>query len=138
MYFKHYLYFIAVTLSILSQTSRANNIDDNQTFDTAIQFNAQPANCVALTQGRKCFARIKFYWKVEQADNICLVRKDNNYLIQCWKNINEVSTSIEFESDKKVVYQLIQQQTRQAIAETTVNVSWVHKSTPRKRRWRLF
>ena len=78
---------------------------------------------MALTQGRKCFARIKFYWKVEHADNICLVRKDNNYLIQCWKNINEVSTSIEFESDKKVVYQLIQQQTRQAIAQTTVNVS---------------
>jgi len=101
-------------------------------------FSVQPTHCVALNQGRKCFANIKLKWQAQSAGNYCIVQKTDSRVLQCWQNSQASLSKYEFESDKKIVYQLIHQDSREIIAETEVNVSWVHKSTPRKRRWRLF
>ena len=104
----------------------------------AISFIAQPANCVTLHQGRTCFAHVTLHWKSSGSNDICVYKKLPKKLIQCWQQSKENSAVIEFESSTKAEYQLVNKQSNTVIAETIVNVSWVHKASPRKRRWRLF
>ena len=118
---------------------------DNQSSQTAqsieendIVFTAKPANCVALHQGRKCYAKVSLQWQVIEQGNFCIYQKDNSKVIQCWKNSNGNQVQFEFESNIKLEYQLIAVEKNNVIAETAIDVSWVHKATPRKRRWRLF
>jgi regulatory protein YycH of two-component signal transduction system YycFG len=58
--------------------------------------------------------------------------------IKCWKSSNGNEIIFNFESNKKIEFQLISSKDKQVIAETAVEVSWVHEATPRKRRWRIF
>jgi len=101
-------------------------------------FTVQPATCVALHQGRTCFAQLSLNWKTTGAGNFCIYLKDSKQPLHCWQNSRGNLLNFEFESDKKVVFQLIEQGQKQIVAETSVDVSWVHKAAPRKRRWRLF
>jgi regulatory protein YycH of two-component signal transduction system YycFG len=58
--------------------------------------------------------------------------------IKCWKSSNGNEIIFNFESNKKIEFQLMSSKDKQVIAETAVEVSWVHEATPRKRRWRIF
>ena len=99
---------------------------------------ATPAKCVALHQGRKCFANVVIKWKVQQTGNYCLYQKSTKEKLHCWQNSDASSFVYEFESTETITFQLIEEKNSNIYAETAVEVSWVHKSTPRKRRWRLF
>ncbi|WDE05987.1 DUF3019 domain-containing protein [Thalassomonas viridans] len=98
----------------------------------------QPATCVALHQGRTCFAQLSLNWQTSGAGDFCIYLKDDKQPVRCWQNSQGNLLSFEFESNKKVVFQLIEQGKQHVVAETSVDVSWVHKAAPRKRRWRLF
>ncbi|WP_281560751.1 DUF3019 domain-containing protein [Thalassomonas sp. RHCl1] len=98
----------------------------------------QPATCVALHQGRTCFAQLSLNWQSTGAGDFCIYLKDSKQPVRCWQNSRGNLTSFEFESNKKVVFQLIEQGKNHVVAETSVDVSWVHKAAPRKRRWRIF
>ncbi len=104
----------------------------------AISFHAQPATCVTLHQGRNCFASVSLQWKLLAFNDVCIYQKQPKKLIQCWQKSKGNSTTIEFESSTKAEYQLINKINNTVIAETLIDVSWVHKASPRKRRWRLF
>ena len=69
--------------------------------------------------------------------NFCLYQKNPRRKVKCWQQSKGNSTLLEFESSEKLTFQLINQQNN-LVAETAIDVSWVHKATPRKRRWRLF
>ncbi len=101
------------------------------------QLIAQPALCVALHQGRKCFTKVTLTWNVQTLGNFCLYQKNPRRKVKCWQQSKGNSTLLEFESSEKLTFQLINQQNH-LVAETAIDVSWVHKATPRKRRWRLF
>ncbi|WDE11280.1 DUF3019 domain-containing protein [Thalassomonas haliotis] len=98
----------------------------------------QPATCVALHQGRTCFAQLSLNWQSTGAGNFCIYLKDSKQPVHCWQNSRGNLINFEFESNKKVVFQLIEQGKNHVVAETSVDVSWVHKAAPRKRRWRIF
>ncbi len=101
-------------------------------------FAAKPANCVALRQGRKCYAKVSLIWQTAIKGDFCVYQKTNNKLLQCWHNSQGNQVTFEFESSENIAYQLIASEQKEVIAETSVDVSWVHNATPRKRRWRLF
>jgi hypothetical protein len=125
-----------------SEVFAQENSQVNQTVqsipDNEITFTAKPANCVALHQGRKCYARVSLQWQVPQQGNFCIYQKVSNKVIQCWKGSNGNQVQFEFESSVKLEYQLVAIEKNRVLAETAIDVSWVHKATPRKRRWRLF
>jgi len=108
------------------------------TLTSDIAFTAKPANCVALHQGRKCYATVSLSWQTSQAGNYCLYQKAGNKMMKCWVNSRESQFKFEFESSGKLEYQLIAIKQNKVLAETFIDVSWVHKASPRKRRWRLF
>jgi len=103
-----------------------------------VNFTALPEQCVTLRQGRACFATVELNWQSASKQSFCLYQEGKNKQLGCWQNNNNVQIKIEFESNKSVKYQLRTVNEDKVIAETQVEVSWQHKNTSRKRRWRLF
>ena len=108
-----------------------------------IEFKVQPQQCVTLRQGRDCFATITMQWQKSTEQSLCLYQinkkqTDNKQQLRCWKKSQQGQMILEFESSDNLIYQLRTQQGDQLVAETEVVVSWLHKNTTRRRRWRLF
>jgi hypothetical protein len=123
---------LTMFLGFITFSSEAENVKTAN-----IVFSAQPAMCVALTQGRTCYANVKIEWSVEKPGDFCIVQKAPKQHLKCWTQTDGNVFSFEFQSNESVTYQLINPN-NELIAETTIDVTWVHKKSPRKRRWRLF
>lgn len=109
-----------------------------KTLMSTVTLVSLPDKCVTLREGRDCFATVTLEWHIQQKQHVCLYQSDKNKPIQCWENKINAKIKIEFESNKSLNYQLRKVNTETVLAETVVEVSWVHKQTTRKRRWRLF
>ncbi|WP_340679006.1 DUF3019 domain-containing protein [Paraglaciecola sp.] len=112
-----------------------------QQHDGLVSLAAQPNKCVALTQGRECFATVKFVWQVKQAGNYCLTVVANNQLsqrIECWSNTTGAVYRYNLRTAEDLTFILVNAEDNLPLADTTIQVSWVYKSALRKRRWRLF
>jgi len=134
MYFKlsNGVAFLIVTGTYLTVSSTQAEELTSETLLTA-----QPVMCVALTQGRTCYANVTIKWDNISNGNFCIFQKSTQQQIKCWNNLTTGVYHFEFQSQGSVTYQLVNEKNH-PIAETTINVSWVHKKSPRKRRWRLF
>jgi len=128
---------IALLVSSLSNATTHSLLTTKPTLDVE-KFNAMPATCITLRQGRKCFATVTISLKVNTVGDYCVYRQQEAKPMRCWKNGRPNRLSFPFESATNVVYELRDQQSGQIIAQTAVEVSWVHKKTNRKRRWRIF
>ena len=114
------------------------NVDEKKPEIKAISFTAHPAQCVTLRQGRNCFHDIKLQWQAPLQQEVCLVQAGQQKKLKCWKNRGYGDMVIEFESNESITYQLRRLSDNKIIAQTQIKVSWQHKSSARKRRWRLF
>ena len=103
-----------------------------------VGFTALPEQCVTLRQGRSCFATVELQWQSPSKQSFCLYQEGNDKQLGCWKNSDNVQIKIDFESNKSIKYQLRKEINNKVVAEAQVEVSWQHKNTARKRRWRLF
>ena len=97
----------------------------------------QPSTCVTLHEGRACFATIQFTWTLKAPENVCLYQMSPKHKINCRQHQKSGQATIEFESNSNKTYQLIST-SNTVLAMAKVEVNWVYKSTPRKRRWRIF
>jgi hypothetical protein len=137
-------FFASLQPSLAAEKTTETTTKVNQLSVTPLAFSAQPANCIALRHGRTCYASVKLNWSSHIKQDYCIYIKqpktDNTPLqsIQCWKSSGGNQIVFNFESNKKIEFQLISSKDNQVIAETAVEVSWVHKPTARKRRWRIF
>jgi len=128
------LLFIFINKPVIAKA----NVHKKSTEVTSSALTAQPAQCVTLRQGRKCFASIKLHWKTPLKQAICLFKEGQQKKIRCWNNHDHADMVIEFESNESINYQLRRLNDNKVIMQTQVKVSWLHKSSARKRRWRLF
>ncbi|QBG37037.1 DUF3019 domain-containing protein [Litorilituus sediminis] len=124
---------LAAALAQVSKDKQAKLNDVSK-----VNFVAQPAQCVTLRQGRDCFASIQLTWQSENSQSICLYQQGKEQALKCWQGLTRAQYALEFESNESVIYQLRTPTNSQVIAETDITVSWLHKRTSRKRRWRLF
>lgn len=133
---------IAITLSLLLSSLliiKSVNADDSELLNSEpLNFTALPELCVTLREGRDCFATIELEWHSADKQSFCLYQEGKKEQLKCWQDDDSVQIKIEFESNESVKYQLRAISDDKVIAETQVEVSWQHKSTSRKRRWRLF
>jgi len=119
--------------TLAKATVQKNNIAVKE-----VSFTAQPEQCVTLRQGRKCFASIQLQWQTPTKQAVCLFQEGQQEKIKCWQHHDQGKTVIEFESNESINYQLRRLNDNKVIMQTQVKVSWLHKSSARKRRWRLF
>lgn len=140
--------FTCIQPSLAAELIEKNNNEQNNTINTLslsqINFSAQPANCIALRHGRTCYANVTLNWTSPTKQDYCIyikratTKQTQLQSIKCWKNSNGNQIVFNFESNKKIEFQLMSSKDNQVIAETAVEVNWVHKATQRKRRWRVF
>ncbi|GAW95836.1 MULTISPECIES: DUF3019 domain-containing protein [Colwellia] len=132
---------VKVPLFLLYSFLLAGQVNANEvkTANNAeVTFTALPEQCVTLRQGRDCFATVELQWHSSTKQSFCLYQEGKNKQLGCWQNNNQVLINVEFQSNKTIKYQLRTVSDNKVIAETQVEVSWQHKNTARKRRWRLF
>ncbi|MGL1955761.1 MAG: DUF3019 domain-containing protein [Colwellia sp.] len=132
------LVFILIN-SVISSSKAA----ENTTLTAQTNFSVHPQQCVTLRQGRDCFATIVMKWQKTSKTSLCLYqinkkRANSQKKLVCWIKKNDGNIKVEFESSENLTYQLRTLKDQLLIAETEIVVSWVHKNTSRKRRWRLF
>ena len=116
---------------------------DKTTLSTEIAFSVQPQQCVTLRQGRDCFANITIQWQKSTEQALCLYqiitnKADTQKQLICWPKSTNGQTNLSFESSNNLTYQLRTLKDKKLVAEAEVVVSWVHKNTTKRRRWRLF
>lgn len=137
---KKRLYRCVALLSLLIHPLLlANNSKDSPINSQVLlsQLTVKPAKCVALNQGRTCYAQVDFTWQSQHKDQLCLYQKQPRKKIACWQPPRKTPIKFEFKSNETKHYQLINQQ-QNVLAETMVEVNWVYDSGPRKRNWRVF
>jgi len=93
-----------------------------------------PDRCVALQQGRLCYATIQLQWQSNKAQDLCLYAGSEK--LQCWQASTTGQWRYEFVASDNQTLQLIS--TDGVRAEAVVKVNWVQKNPKVKRHWRLF
>lgn len=119
------------------------NAENSKISSPKIEFSVQPQQCVTLRQGRNCFAKITIQWQKSTEQALCLYQiktkqAETQKQLICWPKTNKGETSIAFESSDNLTYQLRTVKDKALVAEAEIVVSWVHKNTTTRRRWRLF
>ncbi|MCG9759068.1 MULTISPECIES: DUF3019 domain-containing protein [Pseudoalteromonas] len=99
---------------------------------------AVPSKCVALNQGRTCYADVKVTVNAPTEGDYCIRESLSKKILQCWAKTDTFKYELDFSSDESLSYELISKQSRDVLAVTTIEVNWVHKVKIKKRRWRLF
>ncbi len=137
---KGFALLLFITLGCFISTA---NAEDKPTLSTKIAFSVQPQQCVTLRQGRDCFATVTIQWQKQTEQALCLyhVNKKQDQRkkqLVCWPKSKEGHTNIEFESNDNLTYQLRTLKGDHLLAEAEIVVSWLHKATTTRRRWRLF
>lgn len=132
-----------LTYVLFSSVISISKAESNTALSTKTIFSVQPQQCVTLHQGRDCFATVVIQWQKPTEQALCLYQMntkqaDTQKQLMCWPKSNKGQASVSFESSGNLTYQLRTLKDKTLIAEAEMVVSWVHKSTTKRRRWRLF
>lgn len=103
------------------------------------QLKVTPKPCVALRKGQKCYLEVTFTWQHPQVSNYCLVNSTTNQEMRCWEQKTKGEYSFDFQSKLSNNFALRNSKSAINIAQATIPVAWVYKSSKRaKSTWRLF
>jgi hypothetical protein len=127
MFFKQLLLLCLVCLC----TDRVYAAEKSSQSDT---IKLTPDTCVALQQGRLCYATIRIKWQTDTAQDLCLHAGQEQ--LYCWQASREGQLDYEFVGQENVSLQLIGG--NGVVAEAVIKVNWVQKNSKVKRHWRLF
>lgn len=108
-----------------------------------IEMIVQPNKCVALTQGRRCYAQVNITWQSEIPTTVCLIESNTSLKLNCWEQKRQGQFTYEMASAEDVTLSLMPLDSSPAeeplvITSATIEVSWLYEGSARKRRWRLF
>ena len=130
MYFNYLFALIVICLSI--------PVDAVQAAAPVTHLSVKPNKCVALRQGRTCFADVTLTWQVAVAGDYCLLSNKQQKPLACWQNKRFGSVSYNFESHDNEQFTLVSRHNSTVLLASDIQVTWLHKSSSKKRRWRLF
>ncbi|MDN3378123.1 MULTISPECIES: DUF3019 domain-containing protein [unclassified Pseudoalteromonas] len=99
---------------------------------------AVPDTCVALREGRNCYADIALNWQQPEVGNYCLRDATSKHIMQCWLRQQSGQFNYAFDSVETIAFELINSDNGKIIATTQVQLQWVYQNRQKKRRWRLF
>ena len=129
---------LAGVFVLLACTTSSVNADagkQNQNKNLVVS----PKRCVALRQGQVCYQDVRFQWQQPLAGNYCLFELPTNEILKCWKQTRTGVFDFDFQYDQSTGFALRKEGQEQNLAETSITVSWVFKSSKRpKSSWKLF
>ncbi len=126
-----------ISVSVKAETVQSIKAPSN--LRQLAQLKVTPKPCVALRKGQKCYLEVTFSWQHPKVNNYCLVNTTINKTIRCWKQQAKGEFSFDFQSKLSNNFALRNQESTTDIAQATIPVAWVYKSSKRaKSTWRLF
>ena len=126
------------TVQNLIMQNSTNQADTQKSSSTSNVLVLKPNKCVALREGRKCFATVEVRWQVPTKGDYCLRRQHDQMVINCWKEQTTGNFSYVFGSENKELLELVEQSEQRIISTAAIQVRWVYKSKRKKSRWRIF
>lgn len=96
-----------------------------------------PDTCVALREGRNCYADVKVSWH-QPKGNYCLRDGHTKHIMQCWLMQQTGLFRYQFDSAETVNFELVNSNNGKVVDTTEIQVQWVYQNRQKKRRWRLF
>mgnify|MGYP000956400160 CR=1 FL=1 len=127
------MYFKWICLLLFFPTALYAETDDE--LDTLI---AVPDTCVALREGRDCYADVVLTWSQPIIGNYCLRDATSKYIMQCWLKQQKGTFNYAFDSQQSISFELFDSNTSKVISTAEVKLQWVYQNRQKKRRWRLF
>lgn len=127
MFFRWFCLLIIFPVSALAQSS-----------DTQNTLTAVPDTCVALREGRDCYADVVITWHQPIIGNYCLRDTTSKYIMQCWLKQQQGTLNYAFDSKQSIAFELFDSNTSKIIGTAEVKLQWVYQNRQKKRRWRLF
>jgi len=132
MYFRNIIYLYLLAILLPFDTMADVNL-------IAIDhFTVTPNKCIALREGRPCYAIVSVKWKKTNIGNYCLRNSKNKQIMQCWTSQNTGVYQYEFNSEKSQSFELVNTKTGHVSGQAGIKVHWVYTNKQKKRRWRLF
>ncbi|WP_394192090.1 DUF3019 domain-containing protein [Pseudoalteromonas atlantica] len=125
---------LTLVLCLLSTKSLVVSAEQIEQSD----FVAIPDTCVALREGRNCYADIEINWQRPEIGNYCLRDATSKHIMQCWLRQKSGQFHYAFDSVETIAFELINSDSGKIIAKTHVQLQWVYQNRQKKRRWRLF
>lgn len=103
------------------------------------QLQAKPNRCVALHQGQVCYQNVQLIWHAGQTGHYCIYQQLAEAPLHCWQDAAAGEYFYAFASEVPVQLQLVNTRTKTPVAEITIEVAWVYKSSSRRKtHWRIF
>lgn len=103
-----------------------------------VHFSLSPSKCVALNEGRTCFADVAFTLNLPDQREYCVREMGQATPIGCWRASETVKYLHSFAHSTTTTYELVDRARGDVISSQSIEVNWVHKIQTKKRRWRLF
>jgi len=130
---------LAQSLPVNAQSDKQENAQVDAPAAAAALLQLKPNRCVALHQGQVCYQTVQLFWSAPQAGVYCLYQQHSEQPLHCWQDVNAGEYRYEFASDASVQLHLVNEQTKNIVAQAGLQVAWVYKSnTRRETHWRLF
>lgn len=133
MFSKYYLCFIFLVSGPLFAKQQ---LEADQTTESVLV--ALPDTCVALREGRNCYAEVDITWHQQQVGNYCLRNAQSKHIMQCWLMQQKGLFRYQFDSAETIGFELISSDNGKVVASTEIQLQWVYQNRQKKRRWRLF
>ncbi|MEM0911480.1 MAG: DUF3019 domain-containing protein [Pseudomonadota bacterium] len=97
-----------------------------------------PSKCIAISEGRDCYADIQISWTLDAAKDVCLFSDLESTPLKCWNSKASAKETFELVSNSSIHFRLLDTNNDELLAESTLKVTWIYKKQQRKRRWRVF
>ncbi len=81
-------------------------ISSAKTTDKTAQLIALPDTCVALREGRNCYADVTLSWQQPTIGNYCLRDATSKYIMQCWLKQQQGVFEYTFDSQQSISFEL--------------------------------
>jgi hypothetical protein len=94
-----------------------------------------PEQCVALTQGQKCYVDATLTWDLTTIGNYCLFSSQQEKPLFCWQQKKKGQFQKEFVATKSIVFTLKAENTQEEKASQQLKVTWVHQKRGQPRTW---
>jgi hypothetical protein len=128
---------ILLVLLFTHQSARANDKQTKQQLSAKMTIS--PDQCVAMTEGQTCYVDIELQWQTSNIGEYCLFSSGQEKALKCWSNTSKGNFQQEVASKQNVIYTLRKQQTNARLAQSKLEMAWVHKRRGKPTTWwRLF
>lgn len=98
-----------------------------------------PDQCVALTQGQRCYVDATLTWTSPVVGNYCLFSTQQVEPLICWQQQKQGRFSREFAGDKNIVFTLKSANDLSERVTQQLKITWVHQKRGQPRMWwRIF